>query len=94
MSDTKIEVVSVYANGIEFVVPVELNNDTEMVSLILKTESMLNDEKQYWFDIWHTMNDEQRDRLRDILAIEKAKLEELDANYQAEIASLNKKNSK
>lgn len=93
MSNTKIEVVSVYANGIEFIIPKVLNDDTEMVSLILKTESMLNDEKQYWFNIWCSMDEAQRDRLRDILAIEKAKLEELEANYQAELASLNKKNS-
>jgi len=45
--------------------------------LIVATESMDNDERQYWFDIMPSMTDAQIDRLYDILDTEKRKLQEL-----------------
>lgn len=63
----------------------------DLVSLILDTESMDNDERQYWFDIMPSMTDEQIDRLFDILDTEKKKLEALEHKYQKEIKSLNEK---
>ena len=63
----------------------------ELVELIKKTESMDNNEKQYWFDILPSMTDEQVDRLFDILEIERKKLEELESEYQDEIKNLNEK---
>lgn len=63
----------------------------ELVKLILGTESMDNNEKQYWFDILPSMTDEQVDRLFDILETERRKLEELEVRYQEEIKNLNEK---
>jgi Na+/phosphate symporter len=63
----------------------------ELVKLILETESMDNDEKQYWFDIMPSMTDSQIDRLFNILDTERKKLEELEVKYQEEIKQLNEK---
>ncbi|EKE30163.1 MAG: tetratricopeptide TPR_3 [uncultured bacterium (gcode 4)] len=64
---------------------------SELVKLVLNTESMDNNEKQYWFDILPSMTDEQIDRLFDILETERRKLEDLEVKYQEEIKSLNEK---
>ncbi len=63
----------------------------ELVDLILETESMDDDERQYWFDIMPSMTDEQVDRLYNILDTEKKKLEKLEEKYQDEIKNLNEK---
>lgn len=63
----------------------------ELIKLVLNTESMDNNEKQYWFDILPSMTDEQIDRLFDILETERRKLEELEVKYQEEIKTLNEK---
>jgi hypothetical protein len=46
----------------------------ELIELIIATESMDNDERQYWFDIMPSMTDTQIDRLYDILETERKKL--------------------
>lgn len=74
----------------------QINDETqaqynELVDLILETESMDNDEKQYWFDIMPSMTDSQIDRLFNILDTEKRKLEALENKYQNEIKQLNEK---
>jgi len=63
----------------------------ELIKLILNTESMDDDERQYWFDIMPSMTDSQIDRLYDILETERKKLEELELKYQKEIKALNEK---
>lgn len=63
----------------------------ELIKLILATESMDDEERQYWFDITPSMNDSQIDRLFNILETERRKLEELELKYQDEIKWLNKK---
>ena len=63
----------------------------ELMTLILETESMEADEKQYWFDIMPSMTDEQVDRLFNILDTEKRKLEALEDKYKKEIKDLNEK---
>ena len=68
-----------------------LSQYNELVDLILETESMDNDERQYWFDILPSMTDEQVDRLYSILDTEKKKLEKLEEKYQDEIKNLNEK---
>ena len=37
-----------------------------------------NEEIQYWFDIWDSMSIDQKERIQDILQIEKDKLEALE----------------
>lgn len=63
----------------------------ELINLIVATESMDDDERQYWFDIMPSMTDAQIDRLFDILETERKKLQELEVKYQKEIKSLNEK---
>lgn len=63
----------------------------ELIQLILETESMDDDEKQYWFDIMPSMTNEQVDRLYNILETERKKLEVLEDKYQKEIKELNEK---
>ena len=63
----------------------------ELIELIVKTESMDDDERQYWFDIMPSMTDAQIDRLFDILETERRKLQELEVKYQKEIKALNEK---
>jgi uncharacterized protein YsxB (DUF464 family) len=63
----------------------------QLVNLIKDTESMDDNEKQYWFDVLPTMSDEQVDRLFAILQSEKDKLDELEKKYQEEIRVLNEK---
>jgi len=60
----------------------------ELIELIVATESMDNDERQYWFDIMPSMTDAQIDRLYDILETERKKLQELEVKYQKEIKTL------
>jgi hypothetical protein len=61
----------------------------ELVKMVLATESMDNDERQYWFDIMPSMTDIQVDRLYNILDTERKKLQELEVKYQEEIKDLN-----
>lgn len=63
----------------------------ELIKLVLATESMDDEERQYWFDIMPSMNDTQIDRLFNILETERRKLEELELKYQEEIKALNEK---
>lgn len=63
----------------------------ELIKLILATESMDDDERQYWFDIMPSMTDSQIDRLYDILDTERKKLSKLEEKYQKEIKELNEK---
>ncbi|MDR3150177.1 MAG: hypothetical protein LBU14_00645 [Candidatus Peribacteria bacterium] len=64
---------------------------SELIQLVLGTESMENDEKQYWFDIMPSMTDNQIDRLFNILDTERKKLEALEEKYKDEIKKLNEK---
>lgn len=79
-------------NGKQFVISDETQAQyKELVTLILDTDSMDDNERQYWFDIMPSMTDEQIDRLFNILDTEKNKLEELETKYQQEIKQLNEK---
>ncbi len=64
---------------------------SELVELVLGSESIDNNEKQYWFDILPSMTNEQIDRLFNILMTERHQLEELNLKYQEEIKTLNEK---
>ena len=65
--------------------------NSELIQLIYHTESMDDDERQYWYDIMPSMTDKQIGRLEEILETEKKKLEALEIKYQKEIKSLNEK---
>ncbi len=68
-----------------------IKNNKELIDLVLNTESMDDDERQYWFDMMPSMNEDQIWRLFEILDTERKKLLELEKKYQEEISKLNEK---
>ena len=76
----------------DFTIPDNIQSEyPELIKLILATDSMDDNERQYWFDILPSMTNEQIDRLYDILDTEKRKLDNLEKKYQDEIKNLNEK---
>lgn len=69
-----------------------LEENADLVVLVLESKS-INDqkEKQSWFDLYSLMNQEQIDKLRDILTREKQKLAEIEAKYQAKQEEIKRK---
>ncbi len=63
----------------------------ELVAMIKKTESMSNEEREYWFQILPIMTADQVTRLKNILQEEANQLAKLDSQYQDELTKLNKK---
>lgn len=63
----------------------------ELIKLILETESMNDEEREYWFQILPIMTDDQITKFRAILENEKEQLARLDDEYQKEISKLNEK---
>ena len=69
-----------------------LESDADVVILVLESKSISDQkEKQSWFDLYPLMNQEQIDKLRDILTREKQKLSEIEAKYQAKQEEIKKK---
>lgn len=70
----------------DFTVKIEITQKyPELMQLILNTESMTDEEREYWFQILPVMNDEQVQRLFNILDNEKKQLDKLDQKYNKEI---------
>ena len=62
-----------------FIVPPRLmEKDQELIMLIMRSEAMNDEEKQYWFNLTEVMNEDQMAKLYDILRRERKKLEEID----------------
>lgn len=75
-------------------IPEELIKDNPvLVDLVLKTESMKDDERKYWFQLLPIMTDEQVQKLQNILQNERDQLAELDAKYETEVSKLNEKHA-
>lgn len=69
-----------------------LENNWDLVELVLESKSINESkEKQSWFDLYSLMNQEQIDKLRDILTREKEKLAEIEAKYQAKQDEIRRK---
>lgn len=73
---------------------VVLEKYPDLVDMIKKTESMSNDEREYWYQILPIMTEEQVVRLRKILEDEATQLAKLDDQYQSELSKLNDKHLK
>jgi len=56
----------------------------ELVEMILASQSMDEEERQYWLDVLPIMSEEQVDNLREILTNEQKQLEEVNKNYGTE----------
>ena len=63
----------------------------DLIELIINTESMNDEERDYWFQILPIMTDEQITKFRGILVNEKEQLAKLDQEYEEEIERLNEK---
>lgn len=63
----------------------------DLIDLIKNTESMDDQERQYWFQILPVMTDEQIEKFKNILITEKQQLSELDKEYEDELNKLNDK---
>ena len=69
-----------------------LQTNADLVVLVLESKSITEQkEKQSWFDLYPLMNQEQIDKLRDILTREKEKLAEIEAKYQARQEEIKRK---
>jgi len=66
----------------DFKVPEKFLADTELITLVMQSESMDDGERQYWFNLYDVMSEEQIDKLRDILVREKKRLAEIDKKYE------------
>ncbi len=63
----------------------------DLIQLIKETESMNDEERDYWFQILPIMTEEQIRKFRDILVNEKEQLTHLDQEYETELTKLNEK---
>ncbi len=63
----------------------------DLIQLIKETESMNDEERDYWFQILPIMTEEQIKKFRDILVNEKEQLSNLDQDYENELTKLNEK---
>lgn len=77
----------------EFTIPEQfLESMADLVELVLRSRSMdKHDEKQSWFNLLPLMNEEQVDKLRDILTREKDKLAEIEQRYEQKKVEIKKK---
>ncbi len=65
----------------DFTIPEKMLQDEELMKLIMSSESMDDNERQYWFNLYEVMNEPQIAKLKDILARERQKLEEIEKKY-------------
>lgn len=76
----------------KFHIPQAVKDDyPELIPLILNTESMDDEEREYWFQILPIMTADQVEKFKDILVTEKQQLEKLDQEYEAELSKINEK---
>ncbi|OGJ55930.1 hypothetical protein A3D88_00845 [Candidatus Peribacteria bacterium RIFCSPHIGHO2_02_FULL_52_16] len=62
----------------------------DLIELILKSESMNDEERQYWINILPIMTPEQVQDLKNILNNEKKQLQAIDQKYATEIDQVGK----
>lgn len=64
---------------------------SDIIKLIYETESMNEEEREYWMQIMPIMTEEQIKKFRDILINEKEQLSKLDKDYEQEMSRINAK---
>ena len=60
----------------------------DLIKLIYETESMNEEEREYWLQIMPIMTEEQISKFRDILVNEKSQLRKLDQDYNNEMSRI------
>lgn len=79
------------AGATQLVVPEDLRKQfPDLIDLVLHSESMNDEERQYWINILPIMTKDQLQNLRDILTTERAQLAAIDAQYAKAIEVLGK----
>lgn len=79
-------------NQNKFHIPQAVKDEhSELIPLILNTESMDDEEREYWFQILPIMTPDQIAKFKDILVTEKKQLKKLDEEYESELAKINEK---
>lgn len=69
-----------------------LDTVPDIIELILRSRSMDKDsDKQSWFNLLPLMNQEQTDKLKDILVREKQKLAEIEKKYEDKKTNIKEK---
>ncbi|HEY5713865.1 MAG TPA: hypothetical protein VIT68_00775 [Candidatus Gracilibacteria bacterium] len=61
--------------------PAMLQKHPDIVDLLIKSESMDDDERQYWFNLYESMEDDHIERLRGILAKEQERRAQIEQKY-------------
>ncbi|MCF7844519.1 MAG: hypothetical protein K9M03_01675 [Kiritimatiellales bacterium] len=80
------------ASSTNLVIPEETKKKfPEVVELILQSESMNDEERQYWINILPVMTPDQLSSLKDILDTEKKQLAAIDKKYAKEIETIGAK---
>ena len=86
------EGVFVSSKGQKYTIPTIVKEKfPDLVQLIKETESMNDEEREYWYQILPIMTEDQIKKFRDILVNEKEQLTRLDKEYEDELTKLNEK---
>ncbi|MBU1445674.1 hypothetical protein KKD70_00210 [Patescibacteria group bacterium] len=76
----------------KFHIPAIVQEDyAKLIPLILETESMDDEEREYWFQILPIMTEEQITKFVGILVNEKKQLAQLDKEYEDQLKKINEK---
>jgi membrane-bound lytic murein transglycosylase B len=84
---------SLHALAITFAIPEDfIQRMPDLIQLILESKSLdKNEEKQSWFNLLPLMNNDQIEKLRDILTREKQKLAEIEQKYAVKKEEMSQK---
>jgi chromosomal replication initiation ATPase DnaA len=73
----------------DLTIPAEIEKKyPELIKLIVASESMNDEERQYWINIIPAMTPEQIEQLKGILVSERAQLSTIDKKYSKEIEEI------
>ena len=76
-------------NSGDLVIPDDIREKyADLIELILSSESMNNEERQYWINILPIMTPDQIENLQGILKNEKKQLEAIDKKYSKQIEQM------
>ncbi len=77
-----------------YIIPILIREKfPDLVKLIIETESMDLEEREYWLQIMPIMSEEQTVKFRSILVKEKEQLSKIDGQYNSEISRISDKHS-
>lgn len=94
MTDTKTAQQYIIEAEAKYIIPkIVRDKFVDLVKLIYETESMNDEEREYWMQIMPIMTEEQLVNFRKILVDEKEQLAKLDEEYENEMSKINQGDS-